>query len=82
MLEEGVPLRRNPASRFSFIREGEGVMLFVDGIASECTGECAIFAEQLCATTTVEVDSAWAGSQAVAELITELFNQGCVAFDD
>ena len=81
MLAGGVALCRNPASRFSFIRQGAGVLLFADGIASECAGESAVFATQLCAEARVEIDPVWAGSDAAATLIAELFNQGCVAFD-
>src|SRR3546814_5526390 len=45
-----VPLLRNPASRFSFIRRNENsVLLFVDGQCFECVQETAVLAEQLCA---------------------------------
>jgi len=45
-------LTRNPASRFAFIRPTPDTLtLFVDGVAFDCTGETASFAEQLCTNT-------------------------------
>ena len=81
MLAAGVPVRRNPASRFAFIREGECVLLFADGVGSECSGESAAFAEQLCAHKRIAFDPRLAKEEAVVELLAELINQGCVAFD-
>lgn len=77
--ERGEPLRRNPASRFSFVREDKGlVLLFVDGVTFECADETSDLAETLCAhgrvVSQVKSDSALA-------LIAKLFNQGSVAFD-
>ena len=72
----GARLTRNPASRFSFIRQVGGVLLFVDGDCLECSGDGAVFAEQLCAEDGPLVD---AGN---ANLITQLINRGSVAFED
>ncbi len=81
-LAECVPLLRNPASRFSFVRGELGaVSLFVDGACFDCTGDAAAFAEQLCARDRVEVSLKLAESGVVMELIAELFNQGSVAFE-
>lgn len=77
----GAALRRNPASRFSFVREGDAVVLFVDGAAHECAGETAVFAEQLCAGDQFAVDAGLAGSEAAVGLLTTLFNQGSLDFD-
>ncbi len=79
-LAAGMALIRNPASRFSFIREGaSAVMLFADGRGFSCTGDAATFAEQICAQTglTVAPDC----SPATLALITELFNQGSAGFN-
>ncbi len=74
----GATLRRNPASRFSFVREGDTVVLFVDGEAHECVGDVAAFAEQLCARDKFAVE---AGSDETVALLTMLFNQGSLDFD-
>ncbi len=79
-LADGVPLMRNPASRFSFVREqASSIVLFVDGQSYPCRDELAAFAEQLCASAQPKVD--FPCSPSVVELVVELFNQGSVAFD-
>ena len=81
-LSAGEPLCRNPASRFSFIRDGaDRVLLFVDGQCHPCTGELATFAEALCAHDRVAVDAALLGSAEVIALIGKLANDGSLAFD-
>src|SRR3546814_132966 len=56
-LGDNVPLCRNPASRFSFIRQrANSVLLFVDGECFECVNETSAFAEQLCAQDRVRID--------------------------
>lgn len=79
MLAAGTPLIRNPASRFSFIREGDGVVLFVDGESFDCTDESSTFAEAICAQESVPVESPWLQSDTVMDLAVLLFNQGSVA---
>jgi 50S ribosomal protein L16 3-hydroxylase len=74
----GATLRRNPASRFSFVREGGAVVLFVDGEAHDCAGDVAVFAEQLCARDKFAVE---AGSEETVALLAKLFNQGSLDFD-
>jgi len=82
MLANGAALVRNPASRFSFVRQGEGaVLLFVDGDCFECGGEVAAFAERLCAGDRVDVEPGLTTSDAAMTLIATLFNQGGVAFE-
>ena len=82
-LTAAAPLVRNAASRFAFIRDAAGnVSLFVDGACFECTGEAAVFAEQLCASDRIACDAAWSKPDEVAELILELLNRGSVAFAD
>ena len=80
-LANGEPLTRNPASRFSFIRQAGSVLLFVDGGCFECTGETAAFAETLCAQDCIATEPYLANSPAAIELIAQLINQGSVAFD-
>ena len=82
MLADGAALVRNPASRFSFVRQGEAaVLLFVDGDCFACAGEVARFAEQLCAGDRVVVEPGLMGSDAAMTLIATLFNQGSVGFE-
>jgi 50S ribosomal protein L16 3-hydroxylase len=83
LLEEGVPLSRNPASRFAFIRQqGAAILLFVDGDCHDCAGDAAQLAEQLCAARTLVVEPRLAGSAAVVTLIATLIDQGSLAFED
>jgi len=82
-VEEQAMLCRNPASRFSFVRQDAGaLLLFVDGECFECAGEVATFAETLCRRERMAIEPALAGSDAAIELIAALFNQGSVAFGE
>jgi len=82
LLAADVPLRRNPACRFSFIRKApDRLSLFVNGDCFDAGGEAARFAERLCARAVVSVGVEAAGSPAALELIARLLNQGAVAFD-
>lgn len=79
---DGVPLTRDPAARFSFVRQAsKSVTLFVDGQSFDCSKETAAFAERLCAQTSFTVDKKLAMSDATMALIVELMNQGSVIFD-
>jgi 50S ribosomal protein L16 3-hydroxylase len=81
-LAGGESLRRNPASRFSFVRQTQGsVLLFVDSECFECEGEAASFAENLCAQDCIEVDTGLLKSDAAFALIATFFNRGSVAID-
>lgn len=81
-LANNVPLSRNPASRFSFVRQEAGtLLLFVDGHCFACAGETVALAQQLCAESLITIDPALTGSDAAMELIAALFNQGSVTFD-
>ncbi|WP_022683869.1 cupin domain-containing protein [Sphingobium bisphenolivorans] len=83
LLAEGVPLSRNPASRFSFLRQEDGaVLLFVDGRCFDCTAEEAELVERLCAETALVVDPELAASAPAATLIETLVDQGSLAFED
>ncbi len=77
-----VPLLRNPASRFSFIREGpHEVSLFVDGERFECTGEVAAFAKLVCAQGQFMVSPELIAHEPVMDFIVELLDRGSIAFD-
>jgi 50S ribosomal protein L16 3-hydroxylase len=77
-----VPLSRNPASRLAFIATGaDALMLFADGVCFDCIGETAALAKDLCAADSVVLDVALVGSAAAIDLLTQLCNNGCIAFD-
>lgn len=81
LVDQHVPLLRNPASRFSFIRQPPGsLLLFVDGECFRCTSETASFAERLCAQESVVVAPDKV-TPPTMELVFELLNNGSVAFD-
>lgn len=80
LIGQGVKLMRNPASRFSFVRQGEGVILFVDGESFDCTGETAALAERLCAADLVEIDPD--AGPAVLALVAALIDRGSAMFDE
>ncbi|MDT9599299.1 cupin domain-containing protein [Sphingosinicella rhizophila] len=76
-------LRRNPASRFSFVRQGaEQVLLFVDGQCFECASETRTFAELVCAQDIVTVTPKLIDSDAVMDLAATLYNQGSLGLDE
>jgi 50S ribosomal protein L16 3-hydroxylase len=83
MINQGAPLIRNPASRFSFIRgEAQAVSLFVDGECFECVAQTTAFAEQLCAQDRLIVQTEIMQSDDITALLVHLINQGSVAFED
>jgi 50S ribosomal protein L16 3-hydroxylase len=78
------PLSRNPASRLAFIagaKDIDAVMLFADGVCFDCIDETAALAKDLCAADSVVLDVALVGSAAAIDLLTQLCNNGCIAFD-
>lgn len=80
---QGLPLVRNPASRFSFIRVGpQENTLFVDGQSFKCEGESAVMAESICATPVILLGHTDVQCADVASLLIALVNQGSLAFDD
>ncbi len=81
-LSDGFPLCRNPASRFSFIRQGELFILFVDGQSFDCKDEAIALAEQLCAMGHIDISPDMLKSDAALTLLASLFNQGSIAFDE
>jgi 50S ribosomal protein L16 3-hydroxylase len=82
-LKAGMPLIRNPASRFSFIRQSaQSLLLFVDGKSFDCAEASSALAERLCANDHLSVDEASASSEAAMSLIVTLLKQGSIAFDE
>lgn len=76
------PLFRNPASRFSYIWEGQDkLLLFVDGDCFACTDAVSALAERLCSQDELVIDPEWRTSDDVVGLLAELYNRGSVAFD-
>lgn len=81
LIAADVPLLRNPASRFSFVRHGaDALTLFVDGQSFACEGPAAVVAEQICAQDSIEFGPALLEASA-AGLLVGLLNQGSVAFE-
>ena len=79
---QGIPLLRNPAGRFSFIRdEGEQLTLSVEGRSYDCSGVTSIFAEQLCAQDSVASRRGVSSSEPARALIMDLLLRGSVAFE-
>ncbi|MGH6782213.1 MAG: JmjC domain-containing protein, partial [Sphingomonadaceae bacterium] len=77
LLADDIPLSRNPASRFSFVRQhANSVLLFVDGQCFECEQETIALAEQLCAQDRIRIDPDLRKSDPALALIATLFNQG------
>lgn len=78
LLADGVPLIRNPASRYSFIRQQDGLRLFVDGHEYICTAETEMLAEEICAGQGIAVDPESPGAVA---LIATLIDRGSLGFE-
>jgi len=79
---ESASVIRNPASRFSFVRESaRSLVLFADGRSYECADDCAIFAERLCGFDEMVIDASTVQSPATAELILALVNLGSIQID-
>lgn len=82
LVEDGVALCRNPASRFAYVAQEDGaVTLFVDGQVYDCSGTAAMLAAILCAADRLTVDPALLADEAAVALIVTLFNEGSVSFD-
>lgn len=78
----GEALDRNPASRFSFVRQAGGVLLFADGECFECRNEAAALAEIICAQDRMIVPAKQAQSAGAMSVLAALYNRGSVAFAD
>ena len=81
-LAQGVPLQRNSASRFAYVKEEDDtVRLFVDGMSFACRGATTAFAITLAGKDWVELDPGSQQPLETVELITQLINQGSLTFD-
>jgi 50S ribosomal protein L16 3-hydroxylase len=81
-IASGALFTRNPASRFAFIQGDAGALtLFVDGTAIDCAAAIAPLAHALCATDEVTVEAHFVNVPAAVALLTQLCNQGAIAFD-
>ena len=81
-INDAVPLLRNPASRMVFIANGDNaLMLFADGVCFDCEGETSAVAKILCAQDSLVLDVDLATNAAVVDLLTQLCNMGCIAFE-
>jgi 50S ribosomal protein L16 3-hydroxylase len=56
-------------------------MLFADGVCFDCVGGTAALAQSVCAQDSVILDAALASAPAVVDLLTQLCNMGCIAFE-
>ncbi len=72
-------LRRNPASRFAYVRNPHGATLFVDGQSFDCDRKTSEVAERLCASARVMLEPAIA--LPALPLIASLIDQGSLALD-
>ncbi len=82
-LSSGDVMLRNPASRFSFIRQqAGGVMFFADGECFICDGENAAMAEMICAQDRFTTGLAHVKNDAAMTILVQLFAQGSIAFAD
>lgn len=83
LLQVGFTLARNPASRFSFLRQkGDAILLFVDGTCFLCENKSVTFAEEICRRDIVAIPPELEVGTDLAILITDLINQGSIAFAD
>ena len=81
LLSGDVPLFRNPASRFTFIRQTGAVLLFANGECFACTGAAGVLAERLCAEAgPLHLPEPTAQGETL-DLIVALLNRGSLAFD-
>lgn len=81
MVKRKVPLSRNPASRFAFVRRGKGALwLFVDGERFDCDKHTAKLAQDLCARHEIALPPALAQTSPAIDLLVDLVNRGSVAF--
>lgn len=81
-LAPGVALVRNPAARFSFIRQRDGgTLLFADGQVFECHAQAVLLAEQICAAPIIALDFDLSESDETLRVIAALIDQGSLALE-
>ena len=81
-IDQGRPLLRNPASRFSFVHLHSGSLtLFVDGRSYSCADIAAGLAKRVCASSEVVIDQDLLNSDTGLRILMELLADGSVAFE-
>jgi 50S ribosomal protein L16 3-hydroxylase len=81
LLTQQTEIACNPASRFSFLQQHDGAaLLFVDGQIFECNNDLASLAAELCLPGPKVLDRSLAQSPKAVSIISDLINQGCLAF--
>ena len=73
---KGLPLRRNPASRFAFVRTGGQAYLYVDGEEFPLIPALERFGERLCAQTLLLEPEPEALGTAALDLLADLYARG------
>jgi 50S ribosomal protein L16 3-hydroxylase len=83
-LEAGEVLLRNPASRLAWARQEDGAELYADGHLLPCSPALLPLLPALCDPFTEPLDwlDAWLASAEGRQLITDLFNHGCLYLAD
>jgi 50S ribosomal protein L16 3-hydroxylase len=83
-LQAGEVLLRNPASRLAWARQGDGAELYADGHLLPCSAALLPLLPALCDPFTEPLDwlDAWLASADGRQLITDLFNHGCLYLAD
>jgi len=83
-LEAGEVLLRNPASRLAWTRVEEGAELYADGHLLPCSPALLPLLPALCDPFTEPLDwlDVWLASAEGRQLITDLFNHGCLYLAD
>ena len=79
-LQAGAALSRNPASRFAFVAQGDGVLLFVDGESRKCCADTAALARRLCGEGEIVCEADL--SDAEIMLVEDLINAGCLGIEE
>ena len=81
-IDQGRPLLRNPASRFSFVHLHSGSLtLFVDGRSYNCADIGAGLAKRICASSEIVIDQDLLNSDTGLRILMELLADGSVAFE-
>ncbi len=83
-LDAGEVLLRNPASRLAWTRRDDGAELYADGHLLPCSPALLPLLPELCDPFTEPLDwlDAWLASAEGRQLITDLFNHGCLYLAD
>lgn len=79
----GAQLEKNPASRFAFAEDADGITLYIDGQQLPCSAAISAWAVCICSNMTPsQWQTLFTEHAAGANLVTELYNQGSLLFVD